>query len=207
MARIRQGRTDLVLTNGARGLDVNNDAKLHVDEIVVGVSKECRPLMRSGPLRRGIGRRYELRDHVAGGAPRRIIESRQILLHGATGPLGITIPAPILALDRALLVGIGLNQARIDGEAFTADQTGHDARLDDPLENATKNFAIAKALVAGARERRMIRQVSSIQLEPAIGEVHLHFTTDQSLRTDRKRHIPRSASGSSVPDRSTVDQW
>ena len=137
---------------------------------------------------RGIGRRNELWDHVAGGAPRRIIESRQILLHGATGLLGITIPAPILTLDRALLVGVGLNQARIDGEAFTANQTGHDARLDDPLEHAAKNFAIAKALVAGARERRMIRHsiLDTELAEPAIGEVHLHFTTDQPLRTDRK---------------------
>jgi hypothetical protein len=34
---------------------------------------------------------------------------------------GITIPAPIPTLDRTLLVGVGLNRARIDGEAFTAN--------------------------------------------------------------------------------------
>jgi hypothetical protein len=48
-------RADLGLPNGARGLDVNDDAELHVDEIVVGVSKECRSLMSAGPLGRGIG--------------------------------------------------------------------------------------------------------------------------------------------------------
>src|SRR4030081_1481977 len=59
---------DLGLANGAGCLDVNDDAELHVNEIVVGVSKECRPLVSSGPLRRGIGWRDELRDNVAGGA-------------------------------------------------------------------------------------------------------------------------------------------
>jgi Fatty acid hydroxylase superfamily len=37
--------------------------------------------------------------------------------------LRIAIPAPILTRDRALLVGIGLDQARINGKAFTANQT------------------------------------------------------------------------------------
>jgi hypothetical protein len=76
-------RADLGLANGAGGLDINDDAELHVDEIVVGVREECRPLVGAGPLRRGIGWRDELRDNVAGGAPRRIVEGRQILLNRA----------------------------------------------------------------------------------------------------------------------------
>jgi hypothetical protein len=51
-------------------------------------------------------------------APGRITLSHQILLHHADGPLWIAIPAPILTCDRALLVGVGLNQARIDCKAF-----------------------------------------------------------------------------------------
>src|SRR5882757_9010525 len=35
-------RADFGLPNGAGGLDVNDDAELHVDEIVVGISEECR---------------------------------------------------------------------------------------------------------------------------------------------------------------------
>src|SRR5450432_607452 len=143
-------RTDLGLANRAGRLDVNDDAELHVDQIVVGVSKECRPLVRPGPLRRGIGRRDELRHNLAGGAPRRIIEGRQILLHRAAGPLGIAIPAPILPCDRALLVGIGLDQAGIDCKTFTANQTDRDARLYDPLKHATENLSFAEALVTGA---------------------------------------------------------
>src|ERR1700731_3168556 len=41
---------DFGLANGTGGLDINDDTKLHIDEIVVGVSKECWPLVRSGPL-------------------------------------------------------------------------------------------------------------------------------------------------------------
>src|SRR5215216_2960182 len=38
-------RADFGLANGAGGLDVNDNAELHVDKIVVGVSEECRPLV------------------------------------------------------------------------------------------------------------------------------------------------------------------
>lgn len=48
-------RADLGLANGAGCLDVNDDAELHVDEIIVGVCKECRPLVSAGPLGGGIG--------------------------------------------------------------------------------------------------------------------------------------------------------
>jgi hypothetical protein len=43
-------RADLSLTNGAGCLDVNDDAELHVDEIVVGVCEEGRSLVSPGPV-------------------------------------------------------------------------------------------------------------------------------------------------------------
>src|SRR5664280_3329486 len=167
-------RANLGLTNGAGGLDINDDAELHVDEIIVGVSEECRPLVSPGPLRRWIGRRDELRHNLAGRAPRRIVEGRQILLHGAAGPLGITILAPVLTRDRALLVGVGRNQAGIDCEAFATNQTGRDTRLDNPLKHAAKNLSLAEALIAGSRERRMIRDsiLDTELAEHTIGPVH-----------------------------------
>ncbi|MET4205017.1 hypothetical protein ABIA95_009146 [Bradyrhizobium sp. LA8.1] len=56
---------------------------------------------------------------------------------------------PVLTRDRALLVGVSLDQARIDCKAFATNQTGRDARLDDPLEYAAENIPLAEALVAG----------------------------------------------------------
>src|ERR1700712_3861259 len=181
-------RADLGLANGAGGLDIDDDAELHINQIIVGVSEECRPLVSAGPLGRGIGRRDELRDDVAGRTPRRFVEGRQILLHGAAGPRRIAILVPILTCDRTLLIGVGLDQARIDGKAFAANQTGRNTCLDDPFEHATETVSIAEALVAGARKCRMIRDsiLDTELAEPAIGEVHLHFTADQPLRTDRK---------------------
>jgi hypothetical protein len=95
---------------------------------------------------------------------------------------------PVLTCDRALLVGIGRNQAGIDGKAFTANKIGCNASLHDTLEYSAKNIPLTETLVAGTRERRMIGDsVLDAELaEPAIGEVHLHFTADQSLRADRK---------------------
>lgn len=60
---------DLGLANGAGGLEVNDDTELHVDQIVIGVREECRPLVSPGPLRCRIGWRNKLRDDIAGGAP------------------------------------------------------------------------------------------------------------------------------------------
>jgi hypothetical protein len=42
---------DLGLANGAGGFHINDDAELHVDEIVVGVREECRPLYTENPIR------------------------------------------------------------------------------------------------------------------------------------------------------------
>jgi len=58
---------------------------------------------------------------------------------------------PVLTHNRPLLVGVGMDQARVDCKTFAADQAGRDARLDDPLEYATENIPLAEALVA-ARE-------------------------------------------------------
>src|SRR5215831_2823076 len=49
----RLRRADLRLTNGARGLDVDNHSELHIDEIVVGVGEKRRSSHRAGPLAAG----------------------------------------------------------------------------------------------------------------------------------------------------------
>src|ERR1700722_12153451 len=130
-------RADLGLTNGARGFDINDDAELYIDQIVIRISEECRPLVSPGPLGRRIRWRDELRDHVAGRAPGGIVEGCQILLHRPAGPQWIAIAAPVMTRDRTLLVGVSRNQARIDCKAFASNQTGGNACLDDPFEHTT----------------------------------------------------------------------
>src|SRR5437879_13917014 len=78
-----------------------------------------------------------------------------------------------------------------DRNAFPPNQTRRDPRLDDSLEHVAENISTTKTLVAGARKCRMIRDsvLDSKLAEPAIGQVHLHFTADQPLRADRK-HVP-----------------
>ena len=49
-----------------------------------------------------------------------------------------------------MLVGVGLDQARIDGKAFTADEAGRDAGPNDTLEHTAKDIAVPEALVACA---------------------------------------------------------
>src|SRR5262249_13708627 len=100
-----------------------DDPALHVDEIVVGVGKECRIAQRPRPLRGRVRRRYELRCDLARRAISRIIKGRQILLGGAMRLLRIDILAPPSAGGRATLVGVGLNQAGVDRKPFAANAT------------------------------------------------------------------------------------
>jgi hypothetical protein len=104
-----------------------------------------------------------------------------------------------------LLIGIGLDQARIDREAFATHKAGRNARLDDPLEQPAKNIPFTKTFVPGARECRMIRDriLDTEPAEPTIGKVHLNFTADQPLRTDRK-----DISHDQHPDHQfRIDRW
>src|SRR6202035_682937 len=97
-----------------------------------------------------IGWRDKLRRDVTGHAIGRIVERRQVLLDRAPRPHRINILVPLRTRDRAMLVGVGLDQARINSKAFTTDQAGRNACPNDTLENAPEDGAVAKALVAGA---------------------------------------------------------
>ena len=82
-----------------------------------------------------------------------------------------------------MLVGVSLDQARIDSKAFTTNQAGHDTGLDNTLEDPAKDATVAEPFVARSRECRMIGDlVFYAELaEPAVGEVHLHLATQQPL--------------------------
>ena len=99
---------------------------------------------------------------------------------------GSTLLVPLISRDRALLVGVRHDQAGIDREALAADEACRDARLDDALEHAPEDIAVAEALVAGARERRVVRDLvlDAQAAKPSVRQVHLHFAAQQPLRAD-----------------------
>jgi len=100
-----------------------------------------------------------------------------------------------------LLVGVGLDRARIDCKTFAASQTGCNASLDDALKHAAKNLSLTEALIVGTRKHRMIGDsvLDAEPAEPAVGKVHLHFTAEQPFRTDRKNISRDDAADAATP--------
>src|ERR1700693_5661770 len=130
------GRTNLGWPADACRLDIDDDRRLEVDQIVVGVGKEGVPLVSARPLRRGVRRRDELRNNLAGRAPGGVIERVEIFPHGAPRRRPLLPIDLIGACKRALLVGVSRDQAGVDGETFTADQALGDRALHHQLEEA-----------------------------------------------------------------------
>src|SRR5262249_16212465 len=101
---------DLSLTNGSGSLDINDDAELDINEIIIGIGKECWPAHRTGPLRGRISRRDELRCHIARRTKIGIIKGRQIFSRGAARGLGDACLLPFDA-DRCLLASATMRLA------------------------------------------------------------------------------------------------
>src|ERR1019366_3693130 len=172
-------RANFGLADSPRGFYVHDDAVLHINEIVIGIGEERGSSHCTRPLCGRVGRRDELRSNLARRTKGRIIKARQILLYGAARRLGIACLLPFLARARALLVGVGLDQARIPRKPFSANEIGCDTSLDHTLKYLAKDAAVAEAFIAGTRECRMIRDrmLNAELAEPAIGEVHMQFAT------------------------------
>ena len=182
------GRADLGLADGATGLDIDDDGVVEVDEIVGGVGEEGMALQSAGPLRRRIGARDELRLRLAGRAPSGFIQRVEILAHRSTRP-GEIVPIDRLGgFCRPLLVGVGLDQAGIDREAFAADQPFRDATPDGRLEQLAQEIALAEAAMTVLREGGMVGH-TALQpepAEPAIGEVQMNLLAQAALGADAK---------------------
>ena len=87
-----------------------------------------------------------------------------------------------------MLVGVGLDQPRIHGKPFSANQPGHDTGLHDTLEHPAEDAAIPEPLVARSRKYRVIGDLVLYAklTEPAVGKVHLHLATQQTLGAKAK---------------------
>jgi hypothetical protein len=56
---------------------------------------------------------------------------------------------PLRAGDRSLLIGVRHNQACIDGEPFTADQSGRNTGLNNTLKQPPEYITFPQPLMTG----------------------------------------------------------
>jgi hypothetical protein len=159
---------------------------LGVDQVVVGIGKDRLALLCTSPLGGGIGRGDELRYYWRRLAVSCIVEGFKIFTHSPARRRRVDILVPLRSWLRAALVGIGLDQARIDGKALTRDQPRLDAVGDDVFKELTEDVAVAEAFVAGARERRVVGHLvlDAEPAEPALGQVDLDLTHELAFGAD-----------------------
>ena len=118
---------------------------------------------------------------------------------------------PVVAWNRALLIGVGGDQAGIDGKSIGADQPFGHAALDDGFEQMAQDIALAKAPVPVLGKGRMVGNlaIETEPAEPAIGEIEMNFLAQAPLRPnahaiaddqhpDHQLRIDRGAAGAAV---------
>ena len=108
-------RADLSLPDRAACLDIDDDRVVEIDQVVGGVGEERVSFEGACPLRRRVRAGDELRSGLAGGTPGRLIKGIEILSDGSARERH-RFPVDILrGFSGALLVGIGFDQAGVEG--------------------------------------------------------------------------------------------
>lgn len=90
---------------------------------------------------------------------------------------------PVVDRRCVLFVGVGADQAGIDGKAFTTDQTFGNAELDDALEQLPDQIDLAKAAMPVLGQSRMvwngIRQIEAAK--PTVRQVEMHLGSGKGI--------------------------
>src|SRR4029077_11121951 len=169
----RLRRADLRLADGTRRFDIQDDANLHIDQIIIGRCKKCWSPHRAGPLGGGIRRRDELRRYLGGSAKSCVVEGCPLLLTSSACGLRIALLDPLRAWDRPLLVGVRHDQARIDRKLLTTDQSRRNTCLNHTLKAPAKNVVVTEPLIAASREHRMVRNLvfDAKAAKPAVRQI------------------------------------
>src|SRR5467141_4938857 len=131
----------------------------------------CQPLS-AGPLCGRIRPGDELRYRLAGCAPGSLIQGIEIFPDGSAR-LGDGLPVYIIRPgSRALLVGIGSNQAGIDSKGRPINHPFCHAASNHGLEQLAQQIAIAEAAMPILGEGRVVRHltIEAEPAEPAVGE-------------------------------------
>ena len=158
------GRGHFVVGAGRRGLHVDDNRVLDVDQIIEPVAELNALVGFGGPGRTRVHRRDRL-WHLAirigifvikgaeklGNRPRLTLRQRPVDLVGGLG---------------MITAGVRFHDAGIDREGFTLDQTGVHARPHHRLEYLAEQVAVAEPAVTIDRERRVIGHLV-VEVEPA----------------------------------------
>jgi hypothetical protein len=144
----------------------------------------------------------------------RLVEGREILRNRARCLLWLGPIDGLVTRHTFRLVDVRLDQAGVDRERLATNQTDRNAADHHALEHASEYLALAEALVPGAREDRVVRDLvlNAQTTEPAVRQIDLNLGTDPSLRPDRKHvadqqhsdhqfRVDRGASGVAVERR------
>ena len=137
----------------------------------------------AGPLCGRIRPGDELRYRLARCAPGSLIQGIEIFPDGSARP-GDGLPVDIIRPgSRALLVGIGSNQAGIDSKGRPVNQPFCHAASDHGLEQLAQQIAIAEAAMPILGEGRVVRHlaIEPEPTEPAVGEVQVHLLAQPSF--------------------------
>lgn len=154
-----------------------------IDQIVGGVGEEGVTLVRSGPLRRRIGARDELRRDLTGRPESGVIQRCEILADRSTSPGAKIVGAPRVTRNGALFVGIGSDEARVHRKPVAAHQAFAQAAFHHGLEEVPQDVALPEPAMAVARKGGMVRNlgVQSQTAEPSIGEVEMNLLAEPPL--------------------------
>ena len=141
-----------------------------VDEVVVGVGEEGRSFQRASPLRCRVGVGGELRRLLRRRAKGGVVQRLEILPHRPRrGRRVQLLRRPLADRCRVLLVGVGADDAGVNGEALAADQALGDAARDHGLEQTAEQIALAEPAMAVLGEGRVVgdrvRQVEPAEME------------------------------------------
>src|SRR6187455_3633346 len=176
-----------------RGLNVDDDSGLQIDEVVGRVGEERRAARGSGPACGGVGERDALRStrriwRFTGAVTDRIVlfDCFEVLTHRTSRTVSL---APVDGLGSGYSpgsVGVCLDDAGIDRKALATDQALAHAAPQHALEDVAEGVALAKAPMTVLGEGRVIghRSIQVEPAEPAIGQVQLNLLAQPALGAD-----------------------
>ena len=141
------------------------------------------PTMRRRVARCRIDRRDARRYDRSGCAEGRIVENGKILVDRAARYIK---RQSFVAASEALTIGLGADEARIDGKAVAPDQSFGHAALHCRLEQLTQQIAVTETPMSVLRERRMVRHftIQPEAAEPSIREIEVYLLAQAPFRSD-----------------------